>query len=59
MIAACLAYIWLVYLGVMTVRDGWVKIIHRTDLCDSSPFQLGLNLLKKVSDYLTLCKLNN
>jgi len=46
MIAACLAYIWIVYLGVIAVRDGWVKIIHRTDRCDLSLFQLGLNLLE-------------
>ena len=46
MIAACLAYIWIVYLGVMAKRDGWVKIIHRTDRCDLSLFQLGLNLLE-------------
>lgn len=43
MIAACLAYIWVVYLGVLAKRDGWVKIIHRTDL---SLFQLGLSLLE-------------
>ena len=46
MIAACLAYIWIVYLGTIAVRDGWVKIIHRTDRCDLSLFQLGLNLLE-------------
>jgi hypothetical protein len=45
MIAACLAYIWIVYLGAVAVRDDWVKIIHRTDRCDLSLFQLGLNLL--------------
>jgi len=46
MIAACLAYIWIIYLGVVAKRDGWVKIIHRTDRCDLSLFQLGLNLLE-------------
>lgn len=46
MIAACLAYIWLVYLGVLAKRDGWVKIIHRTDRCDLSLFRLGLDLLE-------------
>ena len=45
MIAACLAYIWIIYLGVIAKRDDWVKIIHRTDRCDLSLFQLGLNLL--------------
>jgi len=45
LIAACLAYIWIIYLGVIAKRDDWVKIIHRTDRCDLSLFQLGLNLL--------------
>ncbi|MBI3734108.1 MAG: hypothetical protein HY259_11745 [Chloroflexi bacterium] len=45
MIAACLAYIWVVYLGVIAKHDGWRKIIHRTDRCDLSLFQLGLRLL--------------
>ena len=46
MIAACLAYIWIIYLGVVAKRDGWVKIVHRTDRCDLSLFQLGLDLLE-------------
>ncbi len=46
MIAACLAYIWLVYLGGLAKRDDWVKIIHRTDRCDLSLFRLGLDLLE-------------
>jgi hypothetical protein len=46
MIAACLAYIWIVYLGAIAKRDDWVKIIHRTDRCDLSLFQLGLDLLE-------------
>lgn len=46
MIAACLAYIWIIYLGVLAIRDAWVKIIHRTDRCDLSLFQLGLRLLE-------------
>jgi hypothetical protein len=45
MIAACLAYIWIVYLGVVAKRDDWVKIIHRADRCDLSLFRLGLDLL--------------
>lgn len=45
MMAACLAYIWIIYLGVVAKRDGWVPIIHRTDRCDLSLFQLGLSLL--------------
>ncbi len=46
MIAACLAYIWIVYLGVVAKRDDWVKVIHRTDRCDLSLFRLGLDLLE-------------
>ena len=46
MIAACLAYIWMVFLGVFAIHTGWNKIIHRTDRCDLSLFQLGLALLE-------------
>lgn len=45
LIAACLAYIWIIYLGVQAHVQGWRKIIHRTDRCDLSLFQLGLDLL--------------
>ncbi len=45
MMAACLAYIWIVYLGNLAMQQGWNKIIHRTDRCDLSLFQLGLRLL--------------
>ena len=45
MMPACLAYIWIVYLGLMATEDGWIPIIHRTDRCDLSLFQLGLRLL--------------
>jgi len=45
MMAACLAYIWMVYLGAFARHTGWNKVIHRTDRCDLSLFQLGLSLL--------------
>jgi len=45
LIAASLAYLWIVYLGAYAVRHGWDKIIHRTERCDLSLFQLGLRLL--------------
>jgi hypothetical protein len=45
LIAACLAYLWIIFLGVMTKREGWQPVIHRTDRCDLSLFQLGLVLL--------------
>jgi len=45
MVAACLAYLWIIYLGVTAHRDGWVAVIHRTDRCDWSLFRMGLALL--------------
>jgi hypothetical protein len=44
--AACLAYIWIVYLGALCVKDGLVSVIHRRDRCDLSLFQLGLRILE-------------
>jgi Transposase DDE domain len=46
LIAACLAYIWIVYLGSVCAREGWVSIIHRMNRCDLSLFQLGMRLLE-------------
>ena len=46
LIAACLAYIWIIYLGALCAQDGWVSVIHRGDRCDLSLFQLGLRLLE-------------
>jgi Transposase DDE domain len=46
LIAACLAYIWIVYLGALGKADGWQEIIHRGKRCDLSLFQLGLRLLE-------------
>jgi hypothetical protein len=45
LIAACLAYIWVVYLGSVCEKDEWRPIIHRRKRCDLSLFQLGLRLL--------------
>jgi hypothetical protein len=45
LIAACLAYIWMIYLGTLCHLEGWKKVIHRTDRCDLSLFQLGLAFL--------------
>lgn len=45
LIATCLAYIWIIHLGVVACRDDWVATIHRTDRCDLSLFKLGLALL--------------
>ena len=48
LIAASLAYIWMVYLGELVLKNGWDKIIHRSDRCDLSLFQLGIRLLKRL-----------
>lgn len=45
LMAACLAYIWIVYLGTWAHRNGWQALIHRPDRCDWSLFQLGLRLI--------------
>ena len=45
LMAACLAYLWIIYLGALARHDTWVPRIHRTDRCDLSLFQLGLALL--------------
>lgn len=47
LIAACLAYVWLVYLGVCVLRDGWLNRLHRQDRCDLSLFRLGVRLLAR------------
>jgi hypothetical protein len=41
LIAAALAYLWIVYLGAPAMQKGWHNIIHRTDRCDISLFHLG------------------
>jgi hypothetical protein len=46
LIAACLAHIWVVYLGSLCEKEGWTAIIHRRKRCDLSLFQLGLRILE-------------
>ncbi len=48
LIAASLAYLWVLCLGNAAHEDDWLPIIHRRSRCDLSLFQLGLRLL----DYL-------
>ena len=45
MMASCLAYIWIIFLGALAIEKGWHRKIHRTDRCDLSLFQLGLRLM--------------
>jgi hypothetical protein len=46
LIAACLAYIWIIYLGSVCEKDRWRPLIHRRKRCDLSLFQLGLRFLE-------------
>ncbi len=48
LIATSLAYIFIIYFGILSLQTGFHKIIHRTDRCDLSLTQLGFRLL----DYL-------
>jgi Transposase DDE domain len=47
LIASCLAYLWLVYLGVCALQDDWMRVLHRQDRCDLSLFRLGWRLLAR------------
>jgi hypothetical protein len=46
LIATCLAYIWVIYLGALCETEQWRAIIHRSQRCDLSLFQLGLRFLE-------------
>lgn len=45
MIAACLAYLWMVFLGVTAIKSGIDQLLHRTDRCDWSIFRMGIAFL--------------
>ena len=48
LIASCLAYIWIVYLGALVHNDTKkMRQVHRRDRCDLSLFQLGLAWLEE------------
>jgi len=47
LLAACLAYLWVVYLGVCAIQDDWLTRLHRRHRCDLSLFRLGLRLLAR------------
>ena len=42
MMGSCLAYIWLVCLGIVVKANGQLTLIHRKTRCDLSLFQIGL-----------------
>ena len=50
MLAACLAYLWIIYLGVQAFSQNLLALVHRTDRCDLSLFQLGLRVLEYLLD---------
>lgn len=50
LIAACLAYLWMVSLGSQAIAERVVGFIHRADRCDLSLFQLGLRFLDWLLD---------
>ena len=52
LVAAALAYLWLVYLGTLTLIEGWDKVIARPDRNDYSLFSLGLKLLDYFVNHL-------
>jgi len=55
MIATCLAYLWIVYLGINAIQLGYEKLIHRTDRSDWSVFRLGLAFLDHIlNEFLPL-----
>lgn len=55
LIASCLAYLWIVYLGVCAMREDWMKQLHRQDRCDLSLFRLGLRrLARALKDHLPI-----
>jgi hypothetical protein len=51
MIAACLAYLWITQLGLWSFGQKLHTVVHRTDRCDLSLFQLGLRVLEHLLDF--------
>ena len=46
--AACLAYLWIIYVAAQCERGDWVRVIHRGNRGDVSLFQLGLRFLNYI-----------
>lgn len=47
LLASCLAYLWMVYLGVCALQEEWRRLLHRRTRCDLSLFRLGMRLLAR------------
>ena len=48
LMAACLAYLWIMHLGALCEQGQQIGLIHRRHRCDLSLFQLGLRWLEYV-----------
>ncbi len=48
LIASCIAYIWIIYLGILAIKNKALPEIHRRGRCDLSLFQLGLRYLERI-----------
>lgn len=48
LIASCMAYIWMIYLGLLAIKNKVLPEIHRRGRCDLSLFQLGLRYLERI-----------
>jgi hypothetical protein len=46
LMATCLAYIMIVYFGVLALKNKWNTCFHRNDRCDLSLFQLGMRAIE-------------
>ena len=62
LIVTALAYIFIIYFGILATQNDYIKKIHRADRCDLSLFTLGLrtleyllNHLKKITPSIQLC----
>jgi len=45
LIASCLAYILIIYFGILALNNNWNEQFHRKNRCDLSLFQLGIRAI--------------
>ena len=58
-IAACIAYIWIVLLGQYALNKGINEMFHRTERCDLSLLQIGFRYIEYLlNNNLTMPKIN-
>ena len=46
LIVTALAYIFIIYFGILAIQNDYIKKVHRADRCDLSLFTLGLRTLE-------------